>query len=157
VIDIEQYLAKVQLGREVVNCWDDLPARFNAIRDVYEVVTPGILETEGRHDPYFVDWMSVMTPIECNLWCDIRGFGLPYYPQYPVGRYFVDFADPIRRWALEADGKEWHDAEKDAKRDQKLGMMGWRVFRFTGRETYDEKVLHQLVKLYKPTMLMGAA
>jgi len=38
-----------------------------------------------------------MSPIEFNVWSDIRSNGLMFYPQFPVLNYFIDFADPIRK------------------------------------------------------------
>jgi hypothetical protein len=37
------------------------------------------------------------TPIEQNIWNELRANGLPFYFQYPVLNYFLDFADPIRK------------------------------------------------------------
>lgn len=37
-----------------------------------------------------------MTPIERWLWADIRHADAVFYPQYPVGNFFVDFANPTR-------------------------------------------------------------
>jgi hypothetical protein len=84
--------------------------------------------------PYPVDWK--FTPIEAAAWQQIRCLGLPLYPQYPVGRYFVDFGDPVRRIAIECDGKAYHDAERDAARDAQIRALGWSVHRFTGRQCY---------------------
>lgn len=112
----------------------DGPGRWNVLRKIYAELEPELLE--GRCDPYFIDWMPVFTPIESDMWHYIRALGLPFYPQYPVGRFFVDFADPAKKIAIECDGKQWHDAAKDAKRDSVLLSLGWRVMRFTGRQCY---------------------
>ena len=45
--------------------------------------------------------------------------GLPFYPQYPIGKYFVDFADPVKKIVIECDGKKYHqDKEKDKRRQR---------------------------------------
>ena len=90
-----------------------------------------------------------MTPIECNLWSDIRGSGsLFFFPQMPVGPYFVDFGDPVHKVALEADGRAFHDSRRDSKRDAVLmDEYGWTVLRFSGRETYQEGILIGLDRL----------
>lgn len=112
--------------------------RFKAIREFYRAVMDRILAAERNQwpiDPYMVDWVKLFTPIEFGLWCDIRCCGIVMYPQFPVGRYFVDFGNPQAKLAFECDGAAWHkDPEKDAKRDRELAEMGWRVHRFTGRE-----------------------
>jgi very-short-patch-repair endonuclease len=54
----------------------------------------------------------------------------------------VDFADPIKKIAIEVDGK-WHHTmeqiEKDNKRQQEVEDLGWRVIRIDGRQTYKER------------------
>jgi len=114
-----------------------LSERFNAIRHNYRrkqaMVDAGI-DDWFRSDPYEIaNWMAIFTPIESSLWCDIRGRGLDLWPQLPVGRFFVDFGNPVSRIAVECDGKEWHqDAAKDCARDQELEAMGWEVVRIPG-------------------------
>lgn len=86
-----------------------------------------------RGDPYAVaDWPSLFTPIEAALWVDIRCAGLAMWPQFPVGRYFVDFGNPAAKVAIECDGAKFHDAQKDASRDAELNKLGWTVLRVPG-------------------------
>lgn len=74
-----------------------------------------------------------MTPIENWLWADIRNANAVLYPQFPVGRFFVDFANPVAKVAIECDGYEYHlDRGKDHDRDVELGDMGWSVYRIPG-------------------------
>lgn len=127
--------------------WDRVrktPERWKLIREIYEAVGPSIVSGETR-GKYLVDWE--FTPIEYDMWCSIRLLGLPMWPQYPVGRYFVDFGDPIRKIAFECDGRQWHQADKDAKRDAELLELGWTVYRFPGwqcvRGEDDEDSAHQ--------------
>lgn len=101
---------------------------LNQIKAVYQSVQFEYL------DPYFYDWLSIFTPIEKSVWNDIRSAGVPFMPQYPVGNYFLDFADPIKKIAIECDGKVFHDEEKDSKRDAELIKLGWAVYRLTGAE-----------------------
>ena len=52
-----------------------------------------------------------------------------------AGKSIVDFGWPTKKIALEADGREFHDEERDRRRDQLLWeRYGWRVFRVTGAE-----------------------
>jgi very-short-patch-repair endonuclease len=86
-------------------------------------------------DPYewAIDAGITLTPIEEALWQDLRQAGVVMYPQYPVGRFFVDFANPKAKVAIECDGAQWHqDKAKDAARDQELQGLGWTVYRITG-------------------------
>lgn len=115
----------------------DFKERFAIIREYYSRELPNLIEGIARGyvpNPYFLEWR--FTPIERNVWADIRGLGLPFYPQIPALNYFIDFADPYHKIGIEADGKEWHDPEKDRIRDKKLAMDGWQIYRFTGRDTY---------------------
>ncbi|MCG2586513.1 endonuclease domain-containing protein [Massilia sp. TS11] len=110
---------------------------FRRIREVYARVLPFLMrnyEATGRmaFDPYFMDWK--FTPIEYSAWTDIRGAGLPFFPQVPVLNYFLDFACPFNKIAIECDGAAYHDPKKDAFRDQRLADEGWSVFRIPGHE-----------------------
>ena len=105
--------------------------KWKAIREIYKL--QGGLS--GR-SPYFVDWAAIMTPIECCAWQSIRQLGLPMFPQYPVGRAFVDFGDPVRHVAIECDGKKFHDPQKDAARDASLWDLGWSVYRLSGSDLW---------------------
>ena len=75
-----------------------------------------------------------MTPIERAMWSDIRAVGAILYPQYPVGRYFVDFGSPTAKVAIECDGAAYHtDAERDAQRQREIESLGWTVYRLGGK------------------------
>lgn len=113
-----------------------LNVRFAAIRHNYQrkegMVAAG-LSGWFKDDPYEIaDWLTIFTPIENSMWQDIRSRGLDLWPQLPVNRFFLDFANPIAKVAIECDGKQWHDAEKDAARDAILNRSGWSVFRVPG-------------------------
>jgi hypothetical protein len=120
----ERALAAIKEGR--------LSTRFAAIKEVYEINMPQIMR--GEYDPYLIDWTRFFTPIEDDAWGAIRYYGVPFYPQYPALRYFLDFADPVKKIALECDGKQWHNTAKDRRRDEELAEDDWRVFRVTGAE-----------------------
>jgi very-short-patch-repair endonuclease len=109
---------------------------WNQIRDHYQALTPRILaerKDEWAADPYEWSHIIQLTPIEDWLWVQIRDANAIFYPQYPVGRYFVDFANPKARVAVECDGAAYHlDKAKDAARDRALREMGWVVYRIPG-------------------------
>ncbi len=88
-------------------------------------------------DPYAWEFEAglKLTPIEHALWFDIRAESAVLYPQFPVGRYFVDFGNPVAKVAIECDGAAWHqDAEKDAERQRHIEALGWTVYRITGSD-----------------------
>lgn len=110
------------------------------IREIYRDIMPVIMESKRQIDPYVFDFDMPMTPIEENVWHDIRVLGLPFYMQFPVGPYFIDFADPIRKIGIEVDGKEWHlDKDADEKRENALNSMGWVIVRIPGYKTFKQR------------------
>lgn len=111
--------------------------RWQAIKEFYSTYEKVI--TESRPDEWAIpaySWdevVGLMTPIEDALWHDIRNANAIFYPQWPVAGFFVDFANPAAKVALECDGKEFHkDKAKDAARDAQLTALGWEVYRFPG-------------------------
>lgn len=113
--------------------------RWDEIRELYKEYTPYILEVSKEDitqwvDPYLMDWK--FTPIERMAWGDIRNRRMPFYPQYPALKYFLDFANPYLKINVELDGKDWHDEKKDAKRDADLKSDGWKIYRITGSESW---------------------
>lgn len=135
-VTIEEVLACIATRRHRDAEWPrikDTAQRWDFIRQIYREETPSIIEAaqhNGRCCPYFVDWD--FTPIEEYAWMDIRGLGLPLYPQVPVSRYFIDFADPHLKIGVELDGKRFHEAARDRRRDEDLWSLGWRIFRIPG-------------------------
>jgi very-short-patch-repair endonuclease len=116
--------------------------RWDAIRLHYAHFNPAILAAradEWAIDPYEWDGLMHLTPIEQWLWSDIRAAGAVFYPQYPVGRFFVDFANPKAKVAIECDGAAFHqDKAKDAARDAELEAAGWTVYRLSGKDCRTE-------------------
>ncbi len=82
-------------------------------------------------------WMS---PIEVKLYDAMTRRGLSPTPQYGVEGYFVDFAFPRSRLAVEADGAAYHEGarhQRDRKRDWILRRRGWKVLRFHGSTIHE--------------------
>lgn len=116
--------------------------RWQVIREVYEYYTPAIFAAAAKHrrgriDPYFLPWQ--FTPIEAIAWDQIRMLGTPLYPQVPVDRVFLDFANPYYKIGLELDGAEYHDRQRDLARDEVLLKQGWHIYRIKGFEIYDPR------------------
>jgi len=117
--------------------------RLGAIKKRYalyqRMVSDGVCSWESG-DPYSIaDWLNVFTPIERAAWSDIRCLPFSVWPQYPVGKYFVDFAIVHKKIAIECDGAAYHDAEKDAVRDEELRKIGWAVVRVPGRDCWTDE------------------
>lgn len=113
---------------------------FNRIREYYRRNTQAIYEagkSDWGIDVYAWDHEAdiTLTPIEQALWSDIRAVGVVMYPQYPVCQFFVDFANPVARVAIECDGAAYHaDHVKDAKRQAVIEANGWTVYRISGSD-----------------------
>ena len=78
-----------------------------------------------------------LTPIEIRVYETIQFYNLPLLPQFPVNKYFVDFGDPIKKIAIEVDGKKFHiDKSQDKKRQKEIEDEGWIFYRIQGKHTY---------------------
>lgn len=96
-----------------------------------------------RISPYGIgiDWYQLMTPIENLVWGHIRLLCLPLYPQFPIGKYFVDFGDPVKKIAVEVDSVRWHqDKAKDDRRQMEIEKLGWRFIRLPSWTTTKTKI-----------------
>lgn len=124
--------------REAVKSAADWRSRLSAIRVLHQAYERLGRDDFEHCDPYDFGLHDYWTPIGWKLWQDIRGLGrLHMVPQFPVGPYFLDFANPKRKIGLEADGKQYHDAERDRQRDQRLwDEFGWKVYRVSGAECH---------------------
>ena len=83
-------------------------------------------------NPYAFKWK--FSPIEYICWGEIRSTPATRYfrPEYPIDKYFVDFADPFNKIVLECDSKMYHkDKDKDLQRQKEIESHGWNVFRLT--------------------------
>lgn len=102
--------------------------KWDAIRSLYELIDT------SEYNPYPVDWTVLFSPIEKAAWNEIRCQNLPFWPQFPIGKYFADFANPIKKLVIECDGAAFHDAKKDAFRDSYMAANGWSVYRISGAD-----------------------
>jgi very-short-patch-repair endonuclease len=123
--------------------WEE---RIN-IRKIYEELDESDI---GRNDPYMIDLK--FSPIEYQMWYSIRIRNKTRYfrPEYPIGKYFADFADPIHKIVIECDGKEFHtDIEKDRIRQNEIEEMGWIVLRFNAKQILSNIHDGQLLNLFE--------
>lgn len=115
---------------------------FDSIRAFYVASDSAIKARplEWGVDPRMYFWRQMLTPIEAAMWEVLQASGQKFYPQYPIGNFFVDFAHPAARLVIECDGAAFHqDRKKDALRDAQLNAEGWTVFRITGRECMQDE------------------
>lgn len=131
-IENERVLAPLREAVRSASTWREMLNAIRALYQAHERLGSALVEV----DPYSLGLYAAWTPIEQSLWHDIRSTdGLRMLPQYPVGPYFLDFADPSIKVGIEADGKKYHDQARDRKRDRRLWEeFGWRVFRVSGVE-----------------------
>ena len=70
---------------------------------------------------------------ESVLWEELRARRLNDYKfvrQFPIGRYFADFACRERRLVVEVDGSQHADDLRDRHRDAFMVGEGWSILRF---------------------------
>lgn len=113
----------------------DTSTYFRNLKWLWEAHMPKL---EDGYHPYFVDWGKLFTPIESAVWQDIRSLPMEFYPQYPVGKRFIDFADPKLKIGIECDGKAFHSREKDVQRDLELMELGWTIYHLKGADCLTE-------------------
>ena len=110
--------------------------QLKLVREFYKVASPLILAEEQNKwatDPSAFAELFRMTPIESAVWERIREARAVFYPQYPVDKFFADFANPVAQVAVGCDGLEFHlDKASDAQRNTRFHEMGWTVYRIPG-------------------------
>ena len=95
-------------------------------------------ESKRVETPFGPFWMS---PIEVELYNAMRKVGLSPNPQFRIEAYYVDFAFPDVKLAIEADGAAYHShdrEERDRRRDGFLWSRGWTVKRFKGTTIHNK-------------------
>jgi very-short-patch-repair endonuclease len=85
------------------------------------------------------DLRSHSTPAEVLLWTRLRAdqLGCRFRRQYRIESYIVDFVCPGRKLVVELDGASHDDkTEADARRDARLGELGFIVLRFSNQDVF---------------------
>lgn len=87
------------------------------------------------------------TQLEARMRIALERLGVGFVQEFPFRRWSIDFAIPEYKIAIEADGDYWHTilAERDAKRDARMGAAGWTVVRFGETEVYGTQDLGRLI------------
>jgi very-short-patch-repair endonuclease len=132
--DIDGFLARRSISLQFTEL-EDIVDKWAFIRQAYMEAMPGIMGpgADALQTTIVLDWDHHMNAFEKDVWHSIRLSRAAFLPQFPVFNYFIDFANPRLRLALELDGKQ-HDPDKDRKRDELLWSIGWRTFRIPARE-----------------------
>lgn len=82
-----------------------------------------------------------MTKEERHLWYDfLKGYGVSFYRQKPVGNYIVDFYCAKARLVVEIDGSEHYEDENmkyDRARTDYLNSLGIKVLRFSNLDIWN--------------------
>ncbi|HEY1836746.1 MAG TPA: DUF559 domain-containing protein [Rhizomicrobium sp.] len=81
-----------------------------------------------RHEPVVTEKLFWSIARNCQL------DGLKFKRQVPVGPFIADFLCAEHRLIVELDGP-FHSAARDSNRDAYLSERGYRVLRFTNKET----------------------
>jgi very-short-patch-repair endonuclease len=138
---VERFKRTEQLKQDITKA-SNYFQKLSAIKSYYQSVESELLDHYYKnplqyYDSYPTDWSKIFTPIEEMAWNAIRSKGrVVLYPQYPALEYFLDFANPGLKIALELDGKNFHNKERDFIRDLDLKRDGWIIYRITGKEMY---------------------
>lgn len=111
--------------------WEAILRNYHA----YGMNEKGRLNSNSLPPPAFIQ-KDHFTPIEWDVWTVARGLAFDILPQYPSEGYFLDFANPFLRLAIECDGRAYHSGAsnkaRDEKRDTVLCGAGWSVLRIDG-------------------------
>ncbi|OCP39066.1 endonuclease domain-containing protein [Ensifer sp. LC163] len=78
---------------------------------------------------------------EAMLWAELRGRrlnGYKFVRQFPIGRYFADFACRDDHLIVEVDGSQHANRSSDSIRDMYMVANGWSVVRFWNTHVLQE-------------------
>lgn len=89
---------------------------------------------------------------EAVLWSELRGRrlnGFKFVRQFPIDRYFADFACREKKLVVEVDGSQHAEEPKDRVRDERMNVLGWSVARFWAHEILQQRqaVLNTIVEI----------
>jgi putative addiction module CopG family antidote len=98
---------------------------------------------EGRYSStsdYVRDLVRRDQEAEERLWNELRGRRLAaakFVRQYQIGEFIADFACRSLRLAIELDGGQHSENERDAARTRVIEAYGYRVIRFWNNEVLE--------------------
>lgn len=115
---------------------------YRLIKKFYILNEPEILKHQKRNffKVYATPIWKFMNEVEQHFYVQCMSIGGPaLYPLYFAHGYYLDFAIPYLKIGIEIDGKAFHDAEKDAKRDGDLTEFGWSIIRISASDVLKEQ------------------
>jgi len=128
---IEQYRSGKRIGKDIIRHAHAKVAE-NILAGTHSLQKP---EVHRKANQVLASLHNGGTWLEKRLGWALEQVGLKPIKGYAVdvgGRYrFPDFAFPEIHLAVEADGKAWHNKEKDSQRDALLKSVGWDTLRFS--------------------------
>ena len=99
-------------------------------------------EDPTLHPNYILSQKGHETQIEKLVREELTRRRLLVEKQYKLGSYWVDFAFPEHKIAIECDGKYWHSKEehvrKDRQREERIRKLGWMILRFKETEILND-------------------
>lgn len=87
-----------------------------------------------KHPNHIINKKGHRTDIEKKMYDALLKEKIEFKEQYHLEKYWIDFALPEFKIAIECDGVYWHNKEKDKIRDEELLKVGWKTLRFTDIE-----------------------
>ncbi len=112
-------------------------------------------QTKGSAKKFSASLRRQPTDAERVLWQRLRGqqLGVKFRRQHPFLNYVLDFACLEPKLAIEVDGGQHAQSERDARRDRDLEAAGFRVLRFWNNEvlTQVDAVLERIVSELMPS------
>jgi very-short-patch-repair endonuclease len=92
-----------------------------------------MLEHPERHPNVIMAQKGFSSSIERRMKKLLEQAHIPFVQQHPILCYFVDFAIPELKIAIECDGHYWHNpkSKREQNRQHEIEAEGWMVVRFT--------------------------
>lgn len=105
------------------------------VSQAYDIAMPYIMQAGPRGRivmPDMLDWY--FDGQELSAWYIIRNLALPLYPHFPVLGYYISFADPFRRLAIEIEPLPgcWagdQEQARIARQNEAFLAHGWQLVR----------------------------
>jgi len=129
--------------------WQNPDYRFNVIKKIKDKVANGThkgWKSRSKISPSFPEkvTMEILSELSFSL-----------EREFPQGKWFIDFADPLRKIALEIDGKQHELPDRkisDKNKDDYLLSAGWQVHRIKWKrltKDFREDLKNKIQSIFK--------